>query len=67
MAEIGSISWRRRKLAPAPSSRGNLAFAVGCVRAGIHVADGYPGTPFQPRVIDKGLRYVQQRCAWAGR
>ena len=25
--------------------QGNIAFAVGCVRAGIHSADGYPGTP----------------------
>ena len=25
--------------------QGNIAFAVGCVRAGIHAADGYPGTP----------------------
>ena len=25
--------------------QGNMAFAVGCVRAGIHAADGYPGTP----------------------
>ena len=40
--------------------QGNLAFAVGCVRAGIHVADGYPGTP-STEVIDKGLRFVQDR------
>ena len=25
--------------------QGNIAFAVGCVRAGIHCVDGYPGTP----------------------
>ena len=33
--------------------QGNMAFAVGCVRAGIHAADGYPGTP-STEVIDKG-------------
>ncbi len=40
--------------------QGNLAFAVGCVRCGIHVADGYAGTP-STEVIDKGLRFVQDR------
>lgn len=40
--------------------QGNLAFAVGCVRAGFHTADGYPGTP-STEVIDKGLRFVQDR------
>jgi hypothetical protein len=25
--------------------QGNIAFAVGCVRSGIHSADGYPGPP----------------------
>lgn len=38
--------------------QGNLAFAVGCVRAGIHCADGYPGTP-SSEVIDRGLSQVQ--------
>ena len=38
--------------------QGNMAFAVGCVRAGIHAADGYPGTP-STEVIDKGLSQVQ--------
>lgn len=38
--------------------QGNIAFAVGCVRAGIHAADGYPGTP-SSEVIDKGLSEVQ--------
>jgi indolepyruvate ferredoxin oxidoreductase alpha subunit len=48
-------------LAPAGQSQilqGNIAFAVGCVRAGIHAADGYPGTP-STEVIDKGLSQVQ--------
>ena len=39
---------------------GNIAFAVGCVRGGIHGADGYPGTP-STEVIDRGLRFVQDR------
>jgi len=39
-----------RQLCLAPSGQaeilqGNIAFAVGCVRGGIHAADGYPGTP----------------------
>jgi indolepyruvate ferredoxin oxidoreductase alpha subunit len=38
--------------------QGNLAFAVGCVRGGIHSADGYPGTP-SSEVIDRGLAQVQ--------
>ncbi len=38
--------------------QGNAAFAVGCVRAGIHAVDGYPGTP-SSEVIDKGLSQVQ--------
>lgn len=33
--------------------QGNIAFAVGCVRAGIHAADGYPGTP-STEAIDQG-------------
>lgn len=38
--------------------QGNIAFAVGCVRAGIHSAEGYPGTP-STEVIDRGLSQVQ--------
>lgn len=38
--------------------QGNIAFAVGCVRGGIHAADGYPGTP-SSEVIDRGLSQVQ--------
>lgn len=38
--------------------QGNIAFAVGCVRAGIHAVDGYPGTP-STEVIDRGLSQVQ--------
>ena len=38
--------------------QGNMAFAVGCVRGGLHSADGYPGTP-SSEVIDKGLAEVQ--------
>ena len=38
--------------------QGNIAFAVGCVRCGIHSADGYPGTP-STEVIDRGLSQVQ--------
>ncbi|WP_136795512.1 2-oxoacid:acceptor oxidoreductase family protein [Desulfosediminicola ganghwensis] len=38
--------------------QGNIAFAVGCVRSGIHAVDGYPGTP-STEVIDKGLNHVQ--------
>ena len=38
--------------------QGNIAFAVGCVRAGIHAAEGYPGTP-STEVIDRGLSHVQ--------
>jgi indolepyruvate ferredoxin oxidoreductase alpha subunit len=40
--------------------QGNIAFAVGCVRSGIHAADGYPGTP-STEVIDKGLSLVQDK------
>jgi len=40
--------------------QGNIAFAVGCARGGMHGADGYPGTP-STEVIDKGLRFVQDR------
>jgi indolepyruvate ferredoxin oxidoreductase, alpha subunit len=38
--------------------QGNIAFAVGCVRSGIHGVDGYPGTP-STEVIDRGLGQVQ--------
>jgi len=38
--------------------QGNIAFAVGCVRGGIHGVDGYPGTP-STEVIDRGLSQVQ--------
>lgn len=38
--------------------QGNIAFAVGCVRAGMHAADGYPGTP-STEVIHRGLSQVQ--------
>ena len=38
--------------------QGNIAFAVGCVRSGIHSVDGYPGTP-STEVIDRGLSQVQ--------
>lgn len=40
--------------------QGNGAFALGCVRAGIHAVDGYPGTP-STEVIDKFLTHVQDR------
>ena len=40
--------------------QGNMAFAVGCVRAGIHAADGYPGTP-STEVIDRGLSQVHYK------
>ena len=38
--------------------QGNIAFAVGCVRVGIHSVDGYPGTP-STEVIDKGLCHAR--------
>ncbi|MFC1891875.1 2-oxoacid:acceptor oxidoreductase family protein [Thermodesulfobacteriota bacterium] len=46
--------------------QGNIAFAVGCVRAGIHCADGYPGTP-SSEVIDNGLSRVQDmiKVGWS--
>jgi indolepyruvate ferredoxin oxidoreductase, alpha subunit len=52
-----------RDLCTAPSGQaevlqGNIAFAAGCVRGGIHAADGYPGTP-SSEVIDRGLSQVQ--------
>ena len=56
-----SSSIRQMCLAPEGQveiMQGNIAFAVGCVRAGLHAADGYPGTP-SSEVIDKGLSQVQ--------
>jgi indolepyruvate ferredoxin oxidoreductase alpha subunit len=52
-----------RDLCEAPAGQaevlqGNMAFATGCVRGGIHAADGYPGTP-STEVIDKSLSQVQ--------
>src|SRR5512133_3960130 len=52
-----------RALCKAPAGKteilqGNIAFAVGCVRGGVHAADGYPGTP-SSEVIDRGLSEVQ--------
>ncbi len=46
--------------------QGNIAFAAGCVRSGIHAVDGYPGTP-STEVIDKGLSQVQDMItvAWS--
>ncbi len=38
--------------------QGNIAFAVGCIRGGVHAADGYPGTP-SSEVIDRGLSEVR--------
>lgn len=60
-----------RELCQAPSGQaevlqGNIAFAVGAVRAGIHSADGYPGTP-SSEVIDRGLSQVQDliKVGWS--
>jgi indolepyruvate ferredoxin oxidoreductase, alpha subunit len=55
--------------APAGQSeilQGNMAFAIGCVRGGLHAADGYPGTP-SSEVIDKGLSQVQDliKVGWS--
>lgn len=46
--------------------QGNIAFAVGCVRSGIHSVDGYPGTP-STEVIDRGLSQVQDmiKVGWS--
>jgi indolepyruvate ferredoxin oxidoreductase, alpha subunit len=46
--------------------QGNIAFAVGCVRSGIHCVDGYPGTP-STEVIDRGLSPVQDliKVGWS--
>jgi len=60
-----------RQLCQAPSGQaeilqGNMAFAVGCVRGGVHCADGYPGTP-SSEVIDRGLAQVQEliKVGWS--
>lgn len=60
-----------RQLCEAPSGQaevlqGNMAFAAGCVRGGVHAADGYPGTP-SSEVIDKGLSQVQDliKVGWS--
>ncbi len=60
-----------RQLCEAPAGQaeilqGNMAFASGCVRGGIHAADGYPGTP-SSEVIDKGLANVQDliKVGWS--
>ncbi len=39
--------------------QGNIAFAAGCIRAGIHAIDGYPGTP-STEVIDKGIFHAKE-------
>ena len=46
--------------------QGNIAFATGCARGGIHAADGYPGTP-STEVINNGLRHLQHhmRVGWS--
>ena len=60
-----------KQLCEAPAGQpevlqGNIAFAVGCVRGGLHSADGYPGTP-SSEVIDKGLSEVQDliKVGWS--
>jgi indolepyruvate ferredoxin oxidoreductase alpha subunit len=60
-----------KQLCEAPAGQaeilqGNMAFAVGCVRGGLHAADGYPGTP-SSEVIDKGLSQVQDliKVGWS--
>jgi len=60
-----------KQLCEAPAGQaeilqGNVAFAVGCVRGGVHAADGYPGTP-SSEVIDKGLSQVQDliKVGWS--
>jgi indolepyruvate ferredoxin oxidoreductase alpha subunit len=60
-----------KQLCQAPAGQpevlqGNIAFAVGCVRGGLHAADGYPGTP-SSEVIDKGLSEVQDliKVGWS--
>jgi len=60
-----------RDLCTAPTGQtevlqGNIAFAVGCVRGGVHAADGYPGTP-STEVIHRGLSQVQDmiKVGWS--
>lgn len=60
-----------RQMCEAPAGQveiiqGNMAFAVGCVRGGVHAADGYPGTP-SSEVIDRGLSQVQDmlKVGWS--
>ncbi len=60
-----------KELCEAPAGRaevlpGNMAFAVGCVRGGLHAVDGYPGTP-STEVIDRGLSQVQDliKVGWS--
>ncbi|MEI6290848.1 MAG: thiamine pyrophosphate-dependent enzyme, partial [Chloroflexota bacterium] len=60
-----------RQLCEAPTGQaevlqGNMAFAAGCVRGGVHAVDGYPGTP-STEVIDKGLSQVQDliKVGWS--
>ena len=60
-----------RHLCTAPAGetavlQGNIAFATGCVRGGVHAADGYPGTP-STEVIDRGLSEVQDliKVGWS--
>jgi indolepyruvate ferredoxin oxidoreductase, alpha subunit len=62
MAKSGNFM---KALCEAPSEQveilqGNIAFALGCVRGGVHAADGYPGTP-SSEVIDDGLSQVQDQ------
>src|SRR5512133_2177286 len=65
------MSNQMKKLCQAESGQvhilqGNIAFATGCVRGGVHCADGYPGTP-SSEVIDKGLSQVQDmiKVGWS--
>lgn len=46
--------------------QGNMAFATGCVRGGVHAVDGYPGTP-STEVIDRSLSQVQDmiKVGWS--
>ena len=60
-----------KQLCTAPAGKaevlqGNMAFAVGIVRGGVHAADGYPGTP-SSEVIDRGLSQVQDmiKVGWS--
>ena len=60
-----------KELCEAPAGQaevlqGNMAFATGCVRGGVHAVDGYPGTP-STEVIDRGLSQVQDliKVGWS--